>query len=133
MKIAAFSLFATSLYAQLQSGPASAAGTCNVANSGQSGPVTITCGIGKEQGDQMLAILNKILVNQLDPAAVMKKLDEILRAINPNRPVKTYSCDGRWRISGVSAQAANEIDVGGDNSVFLQWWLLIDFGSIRTF
>ena len=39
----------------------------------------------------MLGILNKILANQLDPHAVMAKLDEILEAINPNLQVKTYS------------------------------------------
>lgn len=58
-------------------GAAAATGTCDVANSGSQNTFTINCGVGKEQGQKILAILNKILSKQLDPDAVMAKLDEI--------------------------------------------------------
>ncbi len=35
----------------------------------------------------MLGILNKVLANQIDPTAVMKKLDEILAATKPSQIV----------------------------------------------
>ena len=54
-------------------------------------------------------VLNKILANQLDPDAVMKTLDEILHAVNPNAPVITYTCDGVRHSVGPSAQAAVEV------------------------
>jgi hypothetical protein len=64
------------------------------------------------------AVLNKILANQLDPEAVMRKLDEILHAINPNLPVKTYFCDGTWRSAGPGAHAALDINMGGSDAIF---------------
>lgn len=64
------------------------------------------------------SVLNKILVNQLDPEVVMKKLDEILHAVNPNLPAKTYFCNGKWRTVGPSATAALNVDMGGDDAVF---------------
>jgi hypothetical protein len=57
----------------------------------------MNCGIAKEQGEKMLAILIKVLANQIDPDAVMKKLDEILHAVNPNAPKVTYTFDGSKR------------------------------------
>jgi hypothetical protein len=71
-------LLAVSLYGQGQnSGPATTRGACSPANTGNNNTFTITCGVGKEQGDALLQIINKILANQLDPNAVMSKLDEI--------------------------------------------------------
>ncbi|MFZ0739649.1 MAG: hypothetical protein WBL70_01665 [Candidatus Acidiferrales bacterium] len=66
----------------------------------------------------MLDILNKILANQLDPEAVMSKLNEILKAVNPNIPTKTYFCNGQWRTSGPGPNAALEVTLGGDDSAF---------------
>jgi hypothetical protein len=43
------------------------------------------------------SVLNKILTNQLDPDAVMAKLDEILRAVNPNAAKVTYLLNGSTR------------------------------------
>lgn len=70
--------------------------------------------------DAIPAILNKILSDQLDPDAVMKKLDEILHAVNPNLQVRAYFCNGTWRDMGPSANAGLSINVGGDDSVFKQ-------------
>lgn len=55
----------------------SASGTCAVANTGNQNTFTINCGIGMEQGQKMLAVLNTILSKQLDPDAVMLQLDHI--------------------------------------------------------
>jgi hypothetical protein len=93
-------------------------GPCSIANSGSGNKIQINCGIGKEQGQKMLAILNKILAKQLDPDVVMAKLDEILKAVNPNLPAKSYFCDGHWKSVGPGANAALEINMGGDDSAF---------------
>jgi hypothetical protein len=60
-------------------GNASTSQPCSVANTGNGNKIQINCGIGKEQGEKVLAILNKIVANHLDPNAVMAKLDEILK------------------------------------------------------
>jgi hypothetical protein len=83
--------------AQTTTGKAQAEGTCVLANSGHIQNVIIRCGgLDKTQGQQMIAILNKILENQqkLPLDEVMAKLDEILRNTNPNLAVVTYRCDG---------------------------------------
>lgn len=61
-----------------ESGTATAKGTCNIANIGRNNTLQIKCGVGEKQGKQIIDLLNKVLDNQIDPAAVMQKLDEIL-------------------------------------------------------
>lgn len=103
----------------LKTGAAQSKGYCSPAVTGSNNDFRINCpGIGKEQGKKMVAILNKILENQLDPRVVIAKLDEILKAINPNIPVKVYHCDGRWTAIGPGANAAVEASGGGDDSAF---------------
>ncbi len=99
-------------------GTADTKGPCSPAVTGSKNTFTINCGIDKKQGQKMLDILNKILANQLDPQAVMTKLDEILNAVNPNVPAKAYFCDGHWRTMGPGANAALEVNIGGDDSAF---------------
>ncbi len=99
-------------------GNAKTAATCSAANTGNQNHFIINCGIGKEQGQQMIAILNKVLANQLDPTAVMAKLDEILKNINPNRPVKTYRCSGQWSSLGPGQNSVIEYGGGGDGLDF---------------
>ncbi len=77
----------------------------------------------------MLKILNKVLANQLDPQAVMAKLDEILKAVNPNLPTKTYFCNGQWRTAGPSASAGLDVTVGGDDSAFQEMIRLANSGQ----
>jgi len=48
----------------------------------------------------------------------MAKLDEILKAINPNLPAKTYFCNGMWRTAGPGKNAGMEVSIGGDDSAF---------------
>ena len=62
-------------------GKAETTGLCSPAVTGSENTFTINCGIGQEQGQKMLVILNKILANQLDPDAVMRKLDEIEKEV----------------------------------------------------
>ena len=66
-------------------GKASTTGLCSPAVTGNSNTFTISCGIGRVQGQQMLAVLNKILENGLDPSAVMQKLDEMSTAVRDLR------------------------------------------------
>ncbi len=102
-------------------GSATTTGPCSPAVSGNNNQFSINCqGISKEQGAKMLGILNKILQNQLDPQAVIAKLDEILKAVNPNLPTRTYFCNGQWRTAGPGKNAGFEINMGGDDSVFQQ-------------
>jgi hypothetical protein len=75
-------LLAVSLSMLLQqSGPARTTGPCSVANSGAIDTVNITCGIGKEDAQKMLEILNTITVNQVPPDALMTKLNEIVNEL----------------------------------------------------
>jgi hypothetical protein len=53
---------------------------CSVANTGSDNKINIVCGIGKEQGKEILAVLNKVLANHLDTKTVMGKLDELIQS-----------------------------------------------------
>lgn len=91
-------LMPIAIVAQQATGPANTQGNCSPANTGNSNTFTINCGIGREQGEQMLKILNRILDNRLDPAAVMGKLDEILSGVTKiEKSVK-------WRTLSVAQQ-----------------------------
>ena len=41
----------------------------------------------------------------------MAKLDEILHAVNPNVPKKTYTCKGGWTMEGPSATAMHQVNM----------------------
>jgi hypothetical protein len=57
-------------------------GPCSPIAPNNSGTITIQCGgISTKFGNQLVAILNRIAKNQLDPDVVMAKLDEIQRGI----------------------------------------------------
>lgn len=70
-------------FGQSSSTGSTTTGTCSAADSrsGINDRFTITCGIGKEQGEALLKIMNTILESQLAPSAVMGKLDEISSGI----------------------------------------------------
>jgi len=71
------------------------AGDCSINAVGSNNQLTINCpGMSKEQGQRILAILNKVLAGQLDPKAVMDKLDEIqqgMRAANLKAELTTFN------------------------------------------
>jgi hypothetical protein len=74
-------------------------GPCSPIAPNNSGSITINCpGISKQQGEQILKLLNKIFAEKLDMNAVMSKLDEILHEVNPNAPKTTYTFDGVKRV-----------------------------------
>jgi len=80
--ILALFLCAVPLDAQM-SGAADTSGKCSPAVTGNNNQFTINCpGMSKEQGQNMLDILNTILAKELDPKKVMTKLDEILKAVD---------------------------------------------------
>jgi len=123
MKYAAILLLSLALPCWSQSATTTkndTSGPCSPITTGHNNNYKIECNIDTEQGKKMLDIMNKILANQgkLSFDVVNQKLDEILKALNPNVPVKTYFCDGRWRTMGPSANAGLAVFVGGDNAVF---------------
>jgi hypothetical protein len=77
--------FSTVARSQSATGPATTKGACSPANTGNANTFVIHCGIDKAQGVELIAIMNKILANQLNPVEVMAKLDEILRNMHPPR------------------------------------------------
>lgn len=98
-------LLAIPCWSQTTTGNAETTGPCSPAVPGDNNQFIINCrGIDKEQGKRILAILNKILVNELDPKVVMEKLDDIEKGVsaigkqvNPNAVKITYSKDGTKR------------------------------------
>lgn len=79
MRILLLLLFSS--FAMAQS--ATTSGPCSPVAAQNSGSITINCpGISGEEGRKMLAILNRILVNQINPDLVMVKLDEIQHGVS---------------------------------------------------
>ena len=99
---------------------------CSVANTGSDNKIQINCGIGKEQGQKIITILNKILANHIDTEAVMVKLDEILKAVNPNLPTKTYFCDGTWKSTGPGTDSVVTFAMGDDEPSFKEMGELLN-------
>jgi len=110
MRLAVFLFFPSFAFAQQT---ASTSAPCSPIAPANTGSITINCpGISKEQGQKMLAILNKILANQLDPNLVMAKLDEIERDIKALKRgiYSSYDFNGvkRDERPGVTAVTAGE-------------------------
>jgi len=79
-----------------------------LANTGSANKIQFNRGIGKVQGQKMLAILNKILANQLDSNAIMAKLDE-LSQLNTSSGV----------LLSPSSSASPEIEIGDSGTSFV--------------
>jgi hypothetical protein len=80
MKLLVLLLFSSVAVAQ-QSATTSA--PCSPITPNNTGSITINCpGVSKEDGRKMLAILNRILANQINPDLVMVKLDEIQQGVS---------------------------------------------------
>jgi hypothetical protein len=76
-------------------------GLCSPATTSSTNQFVINCtAIGQEQGQKMVALLNKVLAKQLDPNVVMAKLDEISSGVQ-NIPRRTGD-----RVLSESQQAA---------------------------
>lgn len=62
---------------------ATTSGPCSPIAEENAGSITINCpGISEGEGRKMLAILNRILANQINPDLVMVKLDEIQHGVS---------------------------------------------------
>ena len=98
MKRAPLFFFTLAVLAQqpVQTGPATTKGSCSPANTGNINTFTIICGIGKEQGDDLPKIVNKILANQKDLKEFGDKLDEILKRVDE---IRKSTADRHYRIS----------------------------------
>jgi hypothetical protein len=94
---------------------------CSLAMSAQNNQFTIDCQAvaAKEQVDKLAAIVNKILVNRLDPQLVMAKLDEIPKLSKQDSPAKTYFCDGMWQSAATGSDSLLDSKTGGNDSDFL--------------
>lgn len=119
MRLAVFLFFPSVVLAQQS---VSTSASCSPIAPHNLGSITINCpGMSKERGDKMLAILNKIQINQLDPDLVMKKLDEIQAGVEDirkqeqfssmltpgNEPTPENSCTGRTLPDSVLLLAGN--------------------------
>jgi hypothetical protein len=97
-------------------GQAQATGPCSPAVSGNNNQFTINCqGITKEQGAEFLKILNKISRDQLDPKAVLNKLNDIEKEVQG-----VAKSIPRSRV--LDKEHANKFSAafqGGGNSVYL--------------
>lgn len=83
MRLAVFLFFSSIAFAQQS---ASTSAPCSPIAPNNKGSITINCpGMSKEQGRKMIAILNKILANQLDPDAVMKLLESTSKNVEEIR------------------------------------------------
>ena len=108
-------LFSLPVAASAQQSPGSirsTRSTCSSNSTGNNNHVTINCkGVGKEQGDEIVKLINKALARQ-DPTEALQRLnekaDEIIDAINPNLATVTYNCEGVKRSHGPSADAAEQ-------------------------
>jgi hypothetical protein len=76
-----FLLCAPAFCQSTRTGAAVTSGTCSPANTGNQNTFNITCGIGKEQGQKLLNLLNQVLAKQLNPDIVAARLDEIRNGV----------------------------------------------------
>jgi hypothetical protein len=77
-------------------GSAKTSGDCSPSVTGSNNNFKFSCGVGKEQGEQIVALLNRLLATN-DTSQVIVKLNEILKRTNPNATVTTYDCQGNMR------------------------------------
>jgi hypothetical protein len=102
-------------------------GACSPIVNQNRGPVTIECsGISEDVQRQLADVLNSILQKQLDPAAVMNKLDEIAKGVGDLKQktfdaergiLTTYDFDGSKR---EQTPGGINLTVGGEQSAAYQ-------------
>ncbi len=57
------------------------------------------------------SLLRKLIAHQADADAIIARLDECLKAVNPNLPAKAYFCNGGWRSTGIGANTGLQMNV----------------------
>lgn len=123
--VALLLLVAAPCFAQTtKAGEAKTSGACSPAVTGNNNQFTINCsGISQAQGQQLLSILNRILSQQLDPKAVMDKLDEIEKEVKKgNTGVWSgYDFNGAQR---TQSPGRSMVVAGPETTVFQQMYQL---------
>jgi hypothetical protein len=80
--IASLLLLGTAVHSLGQTtGKASANGTCNAVNTGNSSTLRVQCGVGKNQAEKIIRLLNAVLAKR-DALQINAKLDELLDIAN---------------------------------------------------
>ena len=138
MKVAPWLCLLSGLSAFAQTAPppkpaATSSGTCSVANTGNITTLHIDCGISKDKGQEMVEILNKILKDHLDFAAVMAKLDEILKSVNPNRRTRVYFCTGQWQEQGPTDEPGVFALISGDDHEFIAFQKMVNLNNSHKY
>jgi len=122
--------------AQTTTGKAETTGACSPAVSGNNNQVSINCqDVSKDQAARITSILNRILAKQIDPDAVMLKLDELEKLISqyvknttppqglptvtrvPNPPTGLVGAiDGDWGLAArqMAAEITNLLNSQGE-------------------
>lgn len=124
--VIALLLIAPGLGQTTKTGEAKTSGSCSPAVTGNNNQFTISCqGITSEQGQEFLRILNRILSNELDPKAVMDKLDEIEKEVKKgnNGVWSGYDFNGAKR---VESPGRSMVTAGPEISIFQQMMRLND-------
>jgi hypothetical protein len=85
-------LHGSSLGQTATTGRANTSGTCSPATTGNSNKFIINCGIGKEQGEKIIHLLNTVL-SKKDLAEIDAKLDELIEIAAKPVP-QVLSCVG---------------------------------------
>jgi len=118
-------------------GKAETSGPCSPAVSGNNNQFKITCqGISDALGAQFVNLLNRISQKQLDPAAVMAKLDDIQKGVkaigeevNPNAPKITYGKNGVKRITSPGRSTVSDEAISIYNALVIlydnQNWVVL--------
>jgi hypothetical protein len=105
MKIPLFFVFAAGAMAQQSSASGLVGDPCSLADTGKDGPVTFACGIGKEQGVQILKVLNELLASGLDTGTIRAKLAELPRDIRQRQDHKGWPELTLAQISSITSAA----------------------------
>jgi hypothetical protein len=94
MKVAVLLLFSSLALAQQS---ATTSGPCSPIATENTGTITINCpGMSKQQSEKIIVLLKEILANRVDTDAILLKLDDCLKGLNPNIEKRRYSCNGHF-------------------------------------
>jgi hypothetical protein len=105
-------------------------GACSPIVSQNSGPVTIECsGISEDVQRQLTEVLNSILQKQLDPAAVMSKLDEIAKGVGDLKE-KAFDAE-RGILTTYEFNGAKREQAGGQHILTVGGELTDDFQKMQ--
>jgi hypothetical protein len=106
--------------------------SCSLSETKAKDQIVIKCqGMTPEQGERVstafsiLAVMNKLLEDKLDPELVTSKLDELTKSATRVPRVKTYFCDGMWKSGASNPGSILDTKTGGNDSEFLSMIALL--------